>query len=64
MCMSVYMHVGMCTICMPSVVRSEEGLRPLGTSTTELQMVGRNQPLSTLETEHSSSARATHALNC
>lgn len=58
------MHVGMCTICIPSAGRSEEGLRPLGASATELQMIGCKQQLSILETEHSSSARATHALNC
>lgn len=43
LCMSIYMHVGMCTICIPGAVRSEEGLRPLGASTTELQMVGHKQ---------------------
>lgn len=44
MCMSVYMDVGMCTICTPGAVRSEEELRTLGASKTELQMVGRKQP--------------------
>lgn len=44
MCMSVYMHVGMCTICIPGAVRSEEGLRTLGASKTELRTVGRKQP--------------------